>query len=150
MKTAQKKTYRDFQETSSKLIGQGLSLLLRYYSLLHVALVTDHNHGDLGFKPNVANHIINYGLYTRSNFGTHLSIGMNAENLFANFTEFLESLVIDNAVNEQKTITSVHECLAKRGVRILASRVKNFHLHRLALNIDRCLVRLLNSRVVLA
>lgn len=143
-------THRYLEETSAELVSEGLALLLGYHSLLHVALVADHNHGHLSFDVKGEKDLmLNDARMTTSAENSHLSIGVNAEDLFADLAKLLQSLVIDDAVDEQESITSVHESLAKGSIRILTSGIENLNLHGLALDINSRLVRLLNSGIVL-
>ena len=77
-------THRYLEETSAELVSEGLALLLGYHSLLHVALVADHNHGHLSFDVKGEKDLmLNDARMTTSAENSHLSVGVNAEDLFA-------------------------------------------------------------------
>lgn len=65
---------------------------------------------------------------------------MNTQNLFADTSQLLEGLIIDDAVNQQESITCVHEGLAEGRILILTGSIQDLDLKSLAINIDGRLV----------
>lgn len=74
---------------------------------------------------------------------------MHSRNLLPDIPELFEGLVIGHRVDEQKTVSRVHEGLSQGAVLLLSRRIQNLYLQGLAINVGGSQVGFLHGGIIL-